>query len=56
MDDVGLIPHFGSPFSSKVVIYGRCLVICPFTINETLKCLSSLAAHLNVGIILMVTV
>ena len=56
MDDVSVIPHFGSHLSSRVVIYGCCLVICLLTINETLKWLLSLAAHLNVGIISMVTV
>ena len=40
---VGSIPSFGSPFSSKNVIYGLCLVTLPCTIiNETLKWLTSL--------------
>ena len=34
--------HFGSPFSSKVVVCGHCLVPLSLTINETLKWLSSL--------------
>ena len=34
--------HFGSPFSSKVVVCGHCLVTLSLTINETLKWLSSL--------------
>ena len=33
---------FGSPFSSKVVVCGHCLVTLSLTINETLKWLSSL--------------
>ena len=33
---------FGSPFSSEVVVCGHCLVTLSFTINETLKWLSSL--------------
>ena len=53
--DAGSTPRFGSPFSSKMVIYGHCLVTLPFTMNETLNWLTSLA-HLNVEIILMVTV
>ena len=32
---------FGSPFSSKVVVCGHCLVTLSLTINETLKWLSS---------------
>ena len=34
--------RFGSPFSSKVAVCGHCLVTSSFTINETLKWLSSL--------------
>ena len=34
--------RFGSPFSSKVVVCGHCLVTLSLTINETLKWLSSL--------------
>ena len=34
--------HFGSPFSSKVVVCGHGLVTLSLTINETLKWLSSL--------------
>ena len=38
---VGL-PGFGSLFSSKIVIYGHCLVTLPCTINETVKWLTLL--------------
>ena len=34
--------RFGSPFSSKVVVCGHCLVTLSLTINQTLKWLSSL--------------
>ena len=34
--------RFGSPFSSKVVVCGHCLVTLSLTVNETLKWLSSL--------------
>ena len=34
--------RFGSPFSSKVVVCGQCLVTLSLTINETLKWLSLL--------------
>ena len=34
--------RFGSPFSSKVVVCGHCLVTLSLTIKETLKWLSSL--------------
>ena len=40
--DIGSTPRFGSPFSSKIVIYGHCLVTLPCTINETLKWCTSL--------------
>ena len=40
--DAGSSPRFGSPFSSKVVIYGHCLVTLPCTINHILKWLTSL--------------
>ena len=50
--DTGLIPHFGLPFSSKVVIYGHWLMTLPCTINAALKCPS----FLNAEIILVVTV
>ena len=55
--DADLTPRFGSPFSSKIVIVivqkvvWHRLVTLPFTINETLKGLTSLA-HLNAEIIL----
>ena len=34
--------RFGSPFSSKVVVCGHCLMTKFLTINETLKWLSTL--------------
>ena len=40
--DADSTPLFGSPFSSKIVIYGPCLVTVPCAINETLKWLTSL--------------
>ena len=43
--------RFGSPLSSKHVVYGHCLVTLPLTIYETVKWLSSLPY-----IILFVTV
>ena len=41
--------HFGSPFSSKVVICGHCLVTLSLTINVTLKWLSSLPILMQVS-------
>ena len=41
--DAGSTLRVGSPFCSKIVIYGRCLVTLPCTINEALKWLTSLA-------------
>ena len=35
--DAGSTYRFGSPFSSKIVIYGHCLVTFPCTVNKTLK-------------------
>ena len=49
--DAGSTPSFGSPFSSKIVIYGHCLVTLPCTITETLKGLT-LPVHLNAELIL----
>ncbi len=46
--------RFGSPFSSKVVVFGNCLVTLSPTINETLKWFSSLPILMQV--ILVVTV
>ena len=46
---------FGSPFSSKVVVCGHCLVTLSRTINETSQ-MAPIAAHLNAGVILVVTV
>ena len=46
--------RFGSPFFSKVVVCGHCLVTLSLTINETLKWLSSLPILMQV--ILVVTV
>ena len=43
MENIGTIPRSGSHLSSKAVVYGRCLVMLPLTINETLKWLTSLA-------------
>ena len=40
--DLGLI-QFGSLFSSKIVVYGHCLVTA-HTVNETLKCPTLLPA------------
>ena len=40
--DEGSSPRFGSPFSSKIVIYGHRLVTLPCTVNETVKLLTSL--------------
>ena len=39
--DLGSI-RFRPPFSSKIVVYGHCLVTLPTQINETLKCLTQL--------------
>ena len=47
--------RFGSPFSSKLVVCGHCLVTLSLTINETFK-MALIAAHLNAGVILVVTV
>ena len=42
--------RFGSPhFSSKIVVCGHCLVTLSLTINETLKSVALIAAHLNAG-------
>ena len=41
-DDVGSNPSVGSPFASKLAVYGRCFVTLPVTFNETLQWLSSL--------------
>ena len=43
MENIGTIPCSGSHLSSKVEVYGRCLVMLPLTINETLKWFTSLA-------------
>ena len=40
--DLGSTLRFGSPFSSKLVVYGHCLVTLPCTMNETLTWLTSL--------------
>ena len=46
--------RFGSPFSSKLVVCGHCLVnFCPAQFNETMV---HIAAHLNAKIILVVSV
>ena len=40
--DAGSTPLFGSSISSKVVIYGHCLVTLPCTTNATVKWLTSM--------------
>ena len=47
-DDVGSIPRFGSPFSSKVVICRHFPVTFSLTVNKTLKWLSSLPTTMQV--------
>ena len=44
--------RFRSPFSSKIVVWGHCLVTLSLTINE----MALIAAHLNAEVILVVTV
>ena len=39
--DVSSVPHFSSPFSSKVVIPWHCLVTLPLTLSGTVNWLSS---------------
>ena len=46
---------FGSPFSSKVAVCGHCLVTLSVTSYCNIK-MALTAAHLNAGIILVVTV
>ena len=46
---------FSSPFSSKVVVCGHCLVTLSLTVKETFKWISSLPIF-NAGVILLVTV
>ena len=48
--------RFGSSFSLEIVVSGHCLVTLSLTMTETLKWPSSLHAHLNAGVILVVTV
>ena len=43
-------------FLFKIVVCGRCLVTLSLTIYETLKSVALIAAHLNAGVILVVTV
>ena len=45
--DVGSIPRFGCPFSSKDVVYGHCLVsdFAPHTLRSIT--MAPVAAHLN---------
>ena len=38
------LTHFGSPFSSKIVVYGHLSCDFAHTVNETLKCLTRLPA------------
>ena len=51
----GSTPRFGSPFSSKIVMYEHCFVTLPCTINETVKWPTTLPIF-NAEIILVVTV
>ena len=53
--DAGSTPRFGSPFSSKIVICGHCLVTFSGTVIGTVKWLF-ITARLNAEIILVVTV
>ena len=53
--DLGSIPLRLSFFFKKVVVCGHCLVTLSLTINETVKT-ALVAAHLNAGVILVVTV
>ena len=46
--------RFGSPFSSKVVVCGHCLVTLSLTTNETLKWLSSLPILMQVNLVVTV--
>ena len=55
-DDVGSIPRFGSPFSSKVVVCGHRLLIWPLAINEILFKSGSHYCPSSCRIILAVTV
>ena len=50
-----LPPSFGSPFSSRIVIYGHCLVTLPCTVNEMVKKWFTSLAHRNAEIIPVVT-
>ena len=53
--DLGSTLRFSSPFSSKIVVYGHCLMTLPCTINEISKRLTSLPIlfNINAEIILM---
>ena len=53
---LGSIPLWLSFLFKKAVVCGHCLVTLSLTINETLKWLSLIAAHLNAGVILVVSV
>ena len=53
--DVGSTLRFGSPLSSKTVVYGHCLVTLPCTSNTTLN-MAHIDGHLNAEIMLVVTV
>ena len=48
--------RFGSPFSSKIVVCGHCLVTLSLTVNETLKWLSSLPILMQESFWVVVTV
>ena len=54
--DLGSNPLRLSFLFKLVVVCGHCLMTLSFTINETLKSVSLIAAHLNAGIILVVSV
>ena len=43
-----------SPFSSKLVVYGHCLVTLPLTTKNTLK-MAEVIAHLSADAILVMT-
>ena len=47
--------HFGSPFSSKVVVCGHCLVTLSLIINEPALKMALVAADLNAEVIPVVT-
>ena len=52
---LGRVFHFGSPVF-KSCVCGHCLVTLFLTVNDNIKMALIVAAHLNAGIILVVTV